>query len=612
MQFEVRLLFSIVALNIFFAKINILKANSDSGIDCIDKYSQSIVLMIEQGGESKDISELRRVRALIRESYRKIPILGSNEENEEDEQEVRSAFRMRKDREKKNAQLDLEQLAKDSGYSLEETARILRDSTRYAGPVLCTKNELFQNLPSISEIERAMRTHWLKRQIRKDQRYQLVSKWRKRFDQYEGQFLLGMEVEVEFSGLENAPLLKYLDLDYIYKIWNKNFPEEVDSKPPNKHRDLVRDLVRFAKLIKSRKIKDDGKTLRVFPLKTVGTPLYFHNINMFWDDGAIEFNHEKPYKNPADMLESLYIISEGSLFEKEIFEPRFQFEKTISRTNFHISTQKNRSEIDDSKQYSNEVNLKKQDIRGICYEFNKLLALRMVKRGLENQERFGVNDFSPFQLYKKHDISRYRSGYINLKGILRFAPSDEFNRVEVRRHYTGIDQEIRDYIGFFNMGEHSAVAQMRREMQQILGDQRVSNHIFEFEPLNLLNFRHVMDHAVLHSYLEQLNREDYKFALHIIEMDHDEERAKLGELLASLPLTNSNTWYINDPIKVCDPVDALVERYGKKYTQGYHARRLCYNDNTSTALYFTDYYRLKDLFKKSVKNLPNDKRHRYI
>ena len=599
-------------LNSFLVDIKILKADSDSGIDCIEKYSQSIVSLLDQGGDSKDIYEYRRVRALIREAFRRIPMIGDGEQEEEEDQEVRSAFRMRKDREKKNAQSDLEQLAKNSGYSSEETARILRDSSRYAGPVLCTKNELFHKLPTVSEIERALQTHWLKRQVRKDQRYQVVSKWRKRFDQYEGQFLLGMEVEVEFNGLAGAPLLKYLDLNHIYKLWNRNFPSEVSSTPPKNQTDLGRDLVRFAKLIKSRKIKDEGKSLKTFPLKTIGAPLFFHNINMFWDDGAIEFNHASPYKNPADMLESLYIISEGTKFEKEIFEPRYQYEKTLSRTNFHISSQKDRQKSDNLGYYDNEVNATKQDIRGICYEFNKLLALRMVKRGLENQERFGVNDFSPFNLYKRHDISRYRSGYINLKGILRFAPSDEFNRVEVRRHYAGIDQEIRDYIGFFTMGEYNAVVQIRREMQAILTDERVTNHIFNYEPLNLLNFRHVMDHNILHNYLEQLNREDYQFALHIMEMDHDEEKAKIGELLASFPLTNSNTWYMNDPIKVCDPVDALVEKYGKKYTQGYHARRLCYSDSTNTALYFTDYYRLKDLFKKSVKKLPNDRRHRYI
>ena len=601
----------LLALASLFISVKLLRADTDSGIDCIEKYSESIVTMIEEGSDSKDIFEYRRVRALVREAYQRIPMLGSDEEDDDD-QDSRSAFRMRKDREKKNAQADLEKMAKDSGYSVEEAARILRDSTRYAGPVLCTKNELFRKLPTVPEIERALKTHWLKRQIRKDSRYQVVSKWRKRFDQYQGQFLLGMEVEVEFDGLANAPLLRYLDLDYIYKVWSENFPEEANAVPPRNQRELGRDLVRFAKLIKGRKIKDQGKSLRAIPLKTIGTPMFFHNVNMFWDDGAIEFNHATPYQNPADMLESLYIISQGTKFEKEIFEPKFQYEKTLSRTNFHISSQKDRRNPDNPSFYANEVNATKQDVRGICYEFNKLLALRMVKRGLENQKHLGFNDFSPFVLYKKHDISRYRSGFTNLKGILRLAPADEFNRVEVRRHYAGVDQEIRDYIGYFSVGEGSAISQMRQEMRKILEDEQIIEHIFSYEPLNLLNFRHVMDKELLHSYLEKLSREDYQFALHIMEMDSDQERAKIGEILASLPLTNDNSWYTNDPIKVCDPVDALVEKYGKKYTQGYHARRLCYADHTNTALYFTDYYRLKDLLQKSSRTLPNDKRHRYI
>ena len=93
-------------IGIFLLNIQTVLANSDTGIDCIEKYSQGIVSMIDQGGESKDIFEYRRVRALIREAYQKIPMLGSEQEEEEEDQETRSAFRMRKGREKKKRKLN--------------------------------------------------------------------------------------------------------------------------------------------------------------------------------------------------------------------------------------------------------------------------------------------------------------------------------------------------------------------------------------------------------------------------------------------------------------------------------------------------------------------------
>ncbi|MBF0206551.1 MAG: hypothetical protein HQK53_06650 [Oligoflexia bacterium] len=580
-------------------------------IDCIEKYAKAIESKSASSGRATldSVIDMKRVRALIRESYKMIPTISNEEAVSASEagddsagassgaaEGERSTHQTKKDREREESQRILAIIARDAHQDVTEVAQVLRDATQYAGNILCTA----EKLPTLKEIAANIQNGYYQHEIEQDQDYQIVKGWRDEFRSYNGKFLMGIEIEVEPRGLVNAAALKWVDFNKIYREWRKFDATKIS--PPSDPLKRAQELVAFAKLL------HDGNAIRgmkTIPFITINQPLFLQNMNMFWDDGAIEFNHQTPYQNAADMLESVYRIAKATRFEQEVFAPTFQYGKTISRTNYHLSSQIDKKIPENHpEEFSMPINARKQDIRAVSYELNKLLALKMVARGYD----------SPFDMNYKHDISRYRAGYQNLKGITRISPRKEFNRVEIRRHYVGLVQELKDYMNYYLMDENAAIALVQEEIRHYLADVNILEHIFEREPLNLINYRHLLPPAVMQEYIDRMPQSDKEFAVRLLEIDQSRELKQVAEILASTPIINQNPWYTNDPIKVCDPVDAIVERYGKKYVQGYHIRRIN-PENFTSECFMPSFDRLREVVLRTnsqgvaIQHTPSDSRY---